>query len=163
MAIAVYPGTFDPMTIGHIDIVKRALKIFDKIIVAVAISKEKQTMFSFDDRLDMVKLSLSDEYSRVEIDTFDSLLVDFVNSKGCNTIIRGLRAVSDFEYELQIAYTNRNLDSSIDTICLMSSLEYAFVSSTVVRSIIRHNGNVSKLVSKNILEKIDESFSSRRE
>jgi len=148
---AIYPGTFDPVTNGHIDIIERACKIFDKIIVAVADNKDKKTMFSLEVRVEMMKKA-TEKFKKVEVKPFNSLLVEFAKKEDIKIIIRGLRAVSDFEYELQMGYANKSLDESIDTIYLMPNLQNAFISSSVVRSILKYNGDVSHLVPKEIIE-----------
>jgi pantetheine-phosphate adenylyltransferase len=148
---AIYPGTFDPVTNGHIDIIKRACKMFDKIIVAVADNKDKNTMFSLRKRVEFMKKATRN-LEKVEVESFNSLLVNFAKEKECKIIIRGLRAVSDFEYELQMGYANKSLDSEIDTIYLMPNLENAFISSSVVRSILKYSGDVSHLVPKEIIK-----------
>ena len=148
---AIYPGTFDPVTNGHIDIIERACKIFDKIIVAVADNKDKNTMFSLEMRVKMMKKATA-KFKKVEVKSFNSLLVEFAKNENTKIIIRGLRAVSDFEYELQMGYANKSLDESIDTIYLMPNLNNAFISSSVVRSILKYKGDVSHLVPKEILE-----------
>ena len=153
MKRAIYPGTFDPITVGHISVIKRARRIFDEVLVAVADSKTKKPMFDLDTRVQMASKSLAD-MDGIKVVPFDILLVKFCKQNGINTIIRGLRAVSDFEYELQIGYANASLDRDIDTIYLMPSLKHAFISSTVVRDIIRHGGDVSHLVPKEVLEYI---------
>jgi len=147
--IAVYPGTFDPITNGHLDIIYRASEIFEKVIVAVAESQKKKPMFSLEKRVEMVK-EVSNKYQNVEVISFNSLLVECCREIGAKIIVRGLRAVSDFEYELQIGYANASLDSSIDTIYLMPSLKSAFISSTVVRDILKHKGDVMHLIPKEI-------------
>lgn len=147
--IAIYPGTFDPITNGHVDIIKRARAIFDKVYVAIAQSETKQPMFSLQERVEMVKLATQD-IGDIEVISFCGLLVDCCKKNGAETIVRGLRAVSDFEYELQIGYANASLDKEIDTIYLMPSLENAFISSTVVRDIHRHKGQISHLVPKEV-------------
>ena len=147
---AVYPGTFDPITNGHHDIIKRATEIFDKVIVAVADSKNKNPMFSLEKRVQMAKLVTKDMPS-VEVVSFDNLLVDLAKSLDTKFIVRGLRAVSDFEYELQMGYANYSLDPDIETIYLMPTLQNAFISSSIVRAILSHDGDVSHLVSKDIL------------
>jgi pantetheine-phosphate adenylyltransferase len=147
--IAIYPGTFDPVTNGHIDIIKRACKIFDKIIVAVANNTAKNCQFSLDKRVKMMKLA-TNNYHKIDVKEFNCLLVDFANQEGANTIIRGLRAVSDFEYELQMSYANQSLDEKIDTIYLMPTLNNAFVSSSIVRNILSYGGDVSHLIPKEI-------------
>ncbi len=151
MKRAIYPGTFDPITLGHISVIKRARRIFDEVLVAVADSKTKKPMFDLDTRVQMASKSLAG-MDGIKVVPFDILLVKFCKQNGINTIIRGLRAVSDFEYELQIGYANASLDKNIDTIYLMPSLEHAFISSTVVRDIIRHGGDASHLVPKEVLE-----------
>ena len=148
---AIYPGTFDPVTNGHLDIIKRACKMFDKIIVAVADNKDKNTMYSLEKRVELMKKATAD-MPKIEVDSFNSLLVDFAKEKECKIIIRGLRAVSDFEYELQMGYANKSLDTEIDTIYLMPNLENAFISSSVVRSILKYNGDVSHLIPKEIIK-----------
>jgi len=152
--IAIYPGTFDPVTNGHIDIIKRACKIFDKIIVAVADNKDKKTMFDLQKRVEMMKKATS-SFEKTEVKSFDTLLVEFAKKENANIIIRGLRAVSDFEYELQMGYANKSLYSEIDTIYLMPNLDNAFISSSVVRSILKYNGDVSHLVPKEILKDLN--------
>ena len=147
---AIYPGTFDPITNGHLDIIKRANKMFDKIVIAVANNKSKKSMFDLTQRVAMVKMAIKD-LENIEVKEFDSLLVDFAKKENSKIIIRGLRAVSDFEYELQMSYANQSLDKEIDTIYLMPTLNNAFISSSIVRNIMSYNGNVSHLVPKEIL------------
>jgi len=151
MKKAIYPGTFDPVTNGHLDIIKRACKIFDKVIVAVAENKDKNTMFDLNTRVNFMKKATKN-IPQVEVKLFNSLLVEFAKKENCNIIIRGLRAVSDFEYELQMGYANKSLYEEIDTIYLMPNLENAFISSSVVRSILKYKGDVSHLVPNEILE-----------
>lgn len=143
--IAIYPGTFDPITNGHLDVITRSAHIFDSVIVAVAHSADKHPMFSVESRVEMIKLSIT-HLPNVAVEAFDNLLADFAQSKDCNILIRGLRAVSDFEYELQIGYANASLNPALETICLISSLHNAFISSSVVRSILRHKGKIAHLV-----------------
>ena len=152
--IALYPGTFDPVTNGHIDIIKRAKTIFDEVIVAIAESTDKKPLFSLERRQEMLQVATSD-MSCVRIETFDTLLVDFAKEMGTNNIIRGLRAISDFEYELQLSYANSSLNPDIETIFLMPTLENAFISSSVVRAILKHNGSIKHLVPNEILPFID--------
>lgn len=147
--VAIYPGTFDPITNGHVDVIKRACAIFDKVYIAIAPSETKKPMFSLEERVEMVRIATKDNVN-VEVISFCGLLVDCCNANGAKTILRGLRAVSDFEYELQIGYANASLDKTIDTVYLMPSLESAFISSTVVRDILRHKGNVMHLIPKEI-------------
>ncbi len=150
MSKAIYPGTFDPITKGHLDIIKRASNLFEEVVVAVAKSKEKNPMFSLEKRVHMAKKSIKIE--NVRVIPFDSLLVDLCKKESINVVIRGLRAVSDFEYELQMGYANQSLKSDIETIYLMPSLSNAFISSSVVRTILKFGGDVSHLVSEEILE-----------
>ena len=152
--VALYPGTFDPVTNGHIDIIKRACTIFDEVIVAIAESTDKRPMYSMAQRKEMLKVATQD-MPDVRIETFDTLLVDFAKEMKTNNIIRGLRAISDFEYELQLSYANSSLNPDIETIFLMPSLENAFISSSVVRAILKHNGSIAHLVPKVILPYID--------
>ncbi|NPA55813.1 MAG: pantetheine-phosphate adenylyltransferase [Epsilonproteobacteria bacterium] len=150
MKIAIYPGTFDPITNGHVDIIERAVQIFDKIIVAVANNKAKNCMFSLSQRLQMAQKATTN-IANVEVKSFDSLLVDFAKKENSKIIIRGLRAVSDFEYELQMSYANQSLDSSIDTVYLMPTLKHAFISSSIVRNILSYDGDVAHLVPEEIV------------
>ncbi len=149
---AIYPGTFDPITNGHLDIIKRACKMFDTIIVAVANNKSKNSMFNLEKRVEMVKIA-TQNMPKIEVKEFNSLLVNFAKKEKAKIIIRGLRAVSDFEYELQMSYANQSLDNSIETIFLMPTLNNAFISSSIVRNILAYNGDISHLVPKEI-EKI---------
>lgn len=149
--LAIYPGTFDPVTNGHLDIIKRSMEIFDNVIVAVAQSSSKRPMFSLQERIDILKLGTQD-LANVQVEGFCTLLADFARQKGARMIIRGLRAVSDFEYELQIGYANASLNPELETIYFMPTLENAFISSSVVRSIIEHNGTFSHLVPKNVAD-----------
>ncbi len=146
----IYPGTFDPITNGHIDVILRAKKIFEEVIVAVAVSKEKKPMFDLNTRVEMIKKA-TEKYENITVKPFDTLLVDFAKKEGVNVVIRGLRAVSDFEYELQMGYANFSLNPDIETIYLMPNLKNAFISSSVVRAILKFNGDASHLVPKEIL------------
>jgi pantetheine-phosphate adenylyltransferase len=148
---AIYPGTFDPITLGHLDIIKRACKIFDEVIIAVAQNKDKKPMFSYEQRVHLVKKATTN-LPKVKVVGFEGLLVDLSDKLKANTIIRGLRAVSDFEYELQMGYANASLKEELETIYLMPSLQYAFISSSIVRAILSHGGKIEHLVPKEILE-----------
>lgn len=143
--IAIYPGTFDPITNGHLDVIVRAKKIFDKVLIGVALSEEKRPMFDIESRVEMAKMATK-HIKGVEVESFDGLLVHFSQQKNIHIIIRGLRAVSDFEYELQMGYANASLWNEIETLHLMPSLKHAFISSSVVRSVLKHGGEVSHLV-----------------
>ena len=153
MRRAIYPGTFDPITLGHLDIIKRACKIFDEIIVAVAQNKAKKPMFDYNKRIEFVK-EATKELPKVKVVGFEGLLANLSDELEANTIIRGLRAVSDFEYELQMGYANASLKKDLETIYLMPSLQYAFISSSIVRAIVAHNGKVDHLVPKEIVDKL---------
>jgi len=152
---AIYPGTFDPITNGHLDIIDRAYKIFDEIIIAVAQSEAKKPYFPLEKRINMVK-AITEKYPNIKVVGFENLLVNLSDELEANIIIRGLRAVSDFEYELQMGYANASLKKELETIYLMPSLEYAFVSSSVVRSILQFDGKVDHLVPDKVYEMIME-------
>ncbi len=154
MKRVIYPGTFDPITNGHLDIIKRAANIFDEVVVAVAKSEEKRPMFDIKTRVEMAQKA-TQKFSNVTVKSFDTLLVNFCQKEGSKIIIRGLRAVSDFEYELQIGYANQSLDPEIETLYLMPSLQNAFISSSVVRAILRFKGDVSHLVPSSILPMLE--------
>jgi len=153
MSRAIYPGTFDPITVGHMDIVRRACKIFDEIILAVAESKGKNPMFTHDERIAMAEAATK-EFPKVRVVGFESLLVTLAQELEADVVIRGLRAVSDFEYELQMGYANASLRPELETIYLMPSLEHAFVSSSVVRTILHFEGRVDHLLPAPVLEMI---------
>jgi pantetheine-phosphate adenylyltransferase len=150
---AVYPGTFDPMTLGHADLMRRASQLFDRLILAVAAGHHKRTMFSVDERLDMAK-ELAREYGNVEVIAFSGLLRDFVVDHGGKVVVRGLRAVSDFEYEFQMAGMNRQLMPDVETVFLTPSDQYQFVSGTFVREIAMLGGDVSKFVAPSVLARL---------
>ena len=151
MRRAIYPGTFDPVTNGHLDIIKRACSMFDEIIVAVADSEAKKPMFTLEQRIEMVTIATKD-FPKIKVIGFHSLLVDLSDKLDANIVIRGLRAVSDFEYELQMGYANASLKKELETVYLMPSLEHAFVSSSVVRSILNFDGKVEHLVPADALK-----------
>jgi pantetheine-phosphate adenylyltransferase len=143
--IAVYAGTFDPPTLGHIDVLHRASRLFDKVIIAVAESSSKNTLFTVEERLSLISVSV--DLPNIETDSFSGLLVDFAASRNACALIRGLRAISDFEYEFQMALTNQKLKGEIETVFLMPSEKYSYVSSTLVKEIARFGGDVSAFVS----------------
>ena len=155
--IAVYPGTFDPVTNGHVDLVERSLRIFDEVIVAVAENPKKKPLFSLKERIAMFK-KVSAGYDRVVIEGFDGLLVDYVRKKRAVAIIRGLRAVSDFEYEMQMALMNRRLDNTIETVFMMPNQDYSFITSTIVREAASYGGDVSSLVPGIVVQKLKKKF-----
>ena len=154
--IGIYPGSFDPITLGHLDIIQRSLNVVDKLIIAVSNNKSKNHMISIDDRLDLIKKSIStlpnDIQSKIEIEKFDNLLVHYVKSKNASLIIRGLRAVSDFEYEFLMTGMNRSIDIDIETIFLMSAEKYHFISSRFIKEIHSLGGDISQSVPKPVLD-----------
>lgn len=147
---AIYPGTFDPLTFGHIDLAHRALRLFDQLIVAIATDTDKQPTFTVEERIKMAQLAFANESDKIEISSFDGLLVDFAQNMGAQAIIRGLRAVSDFEYEFQLASMNRELAPDLESIFLTPGKEYAFVSSSLVKEVAVLGGDVSHFVPREI-------------
>jgi pantetheine-phosphate adenylyltransferase len=145
MKTAIYPGTFDPITNGHLDIIERAIKMFDKVIVMVARNSAKNPMFTDQERVDLIRAAVK-KYKRVEVASFQGLLVEYAKKRKATAILRGLRAISDFEYEFQLALMNRKLNESVETVFLMPSEKYTYLNSTIVREIARLGGNVSEFV-----------------
>jgi pantetheine-phosphate adenylyltransferase len=145
MKIAIYPGTFDPITNGHLDILERALKLFDNVIISIARNTAKNPLFTEEERMNLLRL-VTKRYKNVEVDSFQGLLVDYVQKKKAIAVVRGLRAMTDFEYELQMALMNRKLDEKMETVFLMPNEKYTYLSSNVVREIARLGGDVSKFV-----------------
>lgn len=143
--LAVYPGSFDPVTYGHLDIIQRGLEVFEELIIAVAANSEKSGLFSFNERMEMIREVVGDD-PRVKIETFKGLLVDYVASRGARVIIRGLRAVSDFEYEFQLAQTNRAIHPEVETVFMMTSVPYVYLSSSVVKTVAGLGGPVDSFV-----------------
>lgn len=154
---AIYPGSFDPVTNGHIDIIERAAKKFDKLIVAILNNPSKKSMFTVEERINLLK-DVTRHLPNVEIDFFTGLLSDYVVKKNCFNIVRGLRAVSDFEYEMQMAIVNRKLNSKIETFFLVADNKYAFLSSSIVKELALLNGNFSCLVPKVVEEALKEKL-----
>ncbi len=157
MRTSIYPGSFDPITYGHIDIIDRASKITDKLIVAVLNNDEKKSLFTMEERIEMIKDAVKD-YKNVEVESFGGLLVDYVKEKGANIIIRGLRAVTDFEYELQLAQTNRELYKDIDTIFMLTNLQYSYLSSSIVKQVASYKGDISKFVTPFVAKKLGQKY-----
>jgi len=155
--IAVYAGTFDPITFGHVDLIERAVTIFDRIIVAVAASPSKQPLFSLEERVNLCKEVLS-AHPHVEIKGFDSLLLDFAKKHGANVILRGLRTVTDFDYEFQLASMNRHLNPEIESIFLMPDENYMYISSNLVREIAKLDGDVSAFVPDLVTHALKEKY-----
>ena len=155
--IAIYPGSFDPMTYGHLDMIKRAAAIVDELIVAVLQNNAKKPLFSMDERVSMIE-DVTKDMPNVKVQTFDGLTVEFAKSVGAKLIIRGLRAVTDFEYELQISQTNRIVAADIDTVFLTTSLEYAYLSSTIVKEVACYGGDISRFVPEEIMGRVYQKF-----
>lgn len=151
MNIAIYPGSFDPITNGHLDILKNGAEIFDKIIVAVSYNVNKQGFLPVETRIELIKKSV-EGLKNVEVDSYQGLTVDYAKKKGANVILRGLRNQNDFEYELQISQTNNALQSDLKTIFLITKPEYAYISSSMVREILTHKGDISKFVPNAVSE-----------
>ena len=143
--LAVYPGSFDPLTNGHVDIIERGARLFDRIIVAIAVNAEKSPMFTMAERIDIARTVFKD-HPNVEVDTFDGLLVNYVAGRKANVIVRGLRAVSDFEYEFQMALMNRELAASIETVFMMPDAKYSYISSRLIKEVFALGGKVHGLV-----------------
>ena len=158
--IAVYPGSFDPVTYGHLDIIMRAAKLADKLVIGVLKNSAKTPLFSLDERVNMLK-AVTKEFGNVEVESFDGLLIDFARQKNAIMIVRGLRAVTDFEYELQLSQTNRALCKDIDTIFLTTNLKYSYLSSSMAKEIASYNGDVSGFVPPWIAEKMKEKLLSK--
>ena len=159
--IAIYPGTFDPVTRGHIDVVGRARKMFDRVVIGVADSPAKQPFFNLEERLDMLQTVFADD-ENVQVRPFSGLLIDFARHHGAQIIVRGLRAISDFEYEVQLAGMNRSLAPEIETVFLTAAQRYAFVSSSLVREIARLDGDVSEFLHPEILQRLTSKLKARK-
>ena len=157
MKIAVYPGTFDPITNGHIDIIERGLRIFDKILVTVAVNPGKTPLFSLEERLDLIEQSIG-KVENVEVAQFDGLVADYLKSVNATAMIRGLRAISDFEYEFQMSLMNRKLNEEFETVFLMPAQEYIHLNSTLIKEVSSFNGDISDYVPKNVENKLNEKF-----
>lgn len=156
--IAVYPGTFDPITNGHLDIVDRALDLFDKVIIAIAVNPKKKPVFDLDERVEMIRHCYRSGDSRVEIDTISGLLVNYAQKRKARAIVRGLRAVSDFDYEFQLALMNRKLERQVDTVFLMAGFRWIYISSSIIKDAARHGGNVHDLVPPHVVEMLRRKF-----
>lgn len=152
---ALYPGTFDPITYGHLDIIERAIKLFDRLVVAVGFNLKKEPLFSLEERIAMIHEATS-LWSQVEVDCFGGLLVDYARTKRIHTVVRGLRAVTDFEFEFQMALTNRSLDPEFESVFLMTSNEHTYLSSTLVREVASFGGDVSRFVPPHVERKLKE-------
>ncbi len=156
-SLAIYPGSFDPITNGHLDLIERGLRVFDRIIVAVAKNPAKQSLFTVEERLEMIRMALNG-HPRVSIDTFSGLLVDYVKTQDTRVVLRGLRAVTDFEYEFQMAMMNRRLEPEIETVFLMTGLRWVFLSSSILKEAAVHGGNIQGMVPEFVYQKLREKF-----
>ena len=154
----IYPGSFDPITYGHIDIIKRALKIFDTLIILVSVNPRKQTLFTKEERIDMIETVLKDCMNRITIETSSTLTVKHAKALGATHIIRGLRALTDFEYEFQMTHANRVLDRTIDSIFFMTDNKYSFLSSTTVKEIAQFNGDLSSFAPSYVVDRINNKY-----
>lgn len=159
--IAVYPGSFDPITNGHVDIIKRGLGVFDELIVLIAYNPNKKTIFSLEERIEMIRDVIRD-FKNVRVDSFDGLLVEYVKVAGANVILRGLRALSDFEYEFQLALINRRLNRDVETIFLMTGYKWFYTSSTIINEAASLGGSVKGLVPEIVNQKLVERYSSKK-
>ncbi len=155
--LAVYPGTFDPLTYGHMSLIKRGLKVFDQVVLAVAQSTPKKTCFTLEERVAMASESFSGE-PRILVEPFDGLLIDYVQNRGAGAILRGLRAVSDFEYEFQMALMNRRLSREVQTVFMMTDYQWMYLSSTIVKEVALRGGNVKGLVPEAVFLKLQAKF-----
>jgi pantetheine-phosphate adenylyltransferase len=156
MPVAIYPGSFDPLTNGHLSLIQRGLKMFDRLIVAIAVNPKKTALFSLEERRELIRQACPDE--RVEVDSFQGLLVEYAKSRKVNVLIRGLRAVSDFEYEFQLANMNRKLAPGIETVFMMTGEDYFYISSQLVREVASLGGDVTGLVPANVHAKLQAKF-----
>ena len=161
MKIAIYPGTFDPITNGHLDIIERAIKVFDTVIVTIARNSTKNPLFSDKERLEMIR-EVVKGMKQVEVDSFDGLLVNYAKKRNATAVLRGLRAISDFEYEFALALTNRKLNDTLETVFLMPSERYTYLNSTIVREIARLGGDVSDFVPPIVKKAFDKKFKNQK-
>jgi len=155
--IVIYPGTFDPITLGHLDVIQRAASLFVKVIVSVLVNASKAPLFTKEERMEMIRETVKD-YKHVEVDEFDGLLVEYAKKKNAIAIIRGLRAISDFEYEFQMALMNRKISDGITTVFLMPHEKYTYLNSTIVRELARLHADVSEFVPKSVVKKLSQKF-----
>lgn len=157
MRSAIYPGSFDPLTNGHLSLIQRGLKMFDSLIVAIAVNPKKTPLFSVEERKELIRGAVGDD-PRVIIDDFQGLLVDYAKKRGVNVVLRGLRAVSDFEFEFQLANMNRRLSAELETVFMMTGEDYFYISSNLVREVASFGGNVEGAVPPNVLEKLKAKY-----
>ena len=160
MTCAVYPGSFDPVTLGHLDIIERTAQIMDRVVVGVLINRKKTPLFSVEERVNMLK-SVTAHLPNVEVKAFDGLTIDFARENGAKAIVRGLRAITDFEYELQLAQTNRVMAPEIDTIFLTTNLKYSYLSSSIVKEIAFFNGQISQFLAPEVERRVRQKVAER--
>jgi pantetheine-phosphate adenylyltransferase len=158
MKVGLYPGSFDPITYGHMDIITRALKVFDKLIILVSVNPMKKTLFDKDERIDMIKTVLNDHHDQIIIDSSNDLTVHHAVELGATHIVRGLRALTDFEYEFQMTHANRVLDKSIDSVFFMTDNKFSFLSSTTVKEIAQFHGDLNTFVPPYVKEKLEQKY-----
>lgn len=158
--IAVYPGSFDPVTSGHLDIIKRSSRIFDKLYVSVLVNSQKKPSFSVEERIDMIR-RVTSQYENVYVDSFSGLLVDYLKEKNANIVVKGLRAVSDFEYEFQMALMNHKLSKNVETMFMVASSKYSYLSSSIVKEVARHGGVLKDLVPEILVDEVSEKLKLR--
>jgi pantetheine-phosphate adenylyltransferase len=156
--IAIYPGTFDPITNGHIDIIHRALGLFDQVIIAIAINAKKTPLFSLEERIGLIRQCFGQKNDRIRIDTTSGLIVDYAENKGAVAIVRGLRAVSDFDYEFQLALMNRKLGRKVETIFLMTGFRWIYISSSIIKDAAKHNGDINGLVPVHVQKALQNKY-----
>lgn len=161
MKRAIYPGSFDPITFGHLDIIQRSAKLFDELVIGVLYNSQKNALFSIDERVSMIK-GLTKEYDNVWVESFEGLMVDYAKDIQADVVIRGLRAVTDFEYELQIAQTNKVEYPQIETMFLSTALQYSYLSSTIVREFASYGGDISPFVPQEIIPLIEDKYKQKR-
>lgn len=158
ISTAVFPGSFDPLTNGHVDIITRSLKIFDRVVVAVLSNSQKSTLFDLSEREVLIRSCFESQIDKVQVHSFSGLLIDFVKSRNAQVIIRGLRAISDYDYEAQLALVNRNLSQDIETFFLITSEENAYISSSIVRQVASYGGDVSKFVPPSVATALEKKY-----
>ncbi len=156
--LAIYPGTFDPITNGHLDIIERACKLFDQVIVAILVNPSKAPMFSLEERIEILNAVLNSRFPRVTVETFDGLLVDYAAKRQAQAIVRGIRAISDYEYELQMALMNRRLNPSVETVFMMSAEAYSYLSSRLVKEVFNLGGSIDGLVPDLVIKRMREKL-----
>jgi len=156
--IVVYPGTFDPITMGHLDIINRALELFDRVVVAVARHPSKTPLFTLEERLEMINECFKGSKKNIEIEAVSGLLVEYAFKKGAKSIVRGLRAVSDFEYEFQLALMNRRLERNVETVFLMTGFRWIYISSSIIKDAAQHGGDVTGLVPEHVQQNLKDKY-----